>query len=470
MKVFNTLTRKKEEFKPLVAGKVSMYVCGPTVYNYIHIGNARSVIAFDTIRRYFEYRGYDVKYVSNFTDVDDKMINEARKEHTTVAELAERYIKAFMEDTEALNIQPATLHPRATHEIKEIIGFVQDLIDKGYAYEVDGDVYYRARKFPNYGQLSDQNIAELEEGASEHINEEEQNKKEDPIDFALWKAQKEDDEIAWNSPWGKGRPGWHIECSVMSTTYLGDTIDIHGGGQDLEFPHHENEIAQSEAKTGKKFVNYWMHNGFVTVGKKQEKMSKSLHNFVTVHDILKQIDPQVLRFYMSSVQYRRPINYSEDGLKQAETVLKRYQNTLRNLEARLQDKTDSLEDSILRDNLTQAKAEFIEAMDDDFNVQNALSVMYDLTSTLNTHLQEDKVDKPALKRAKKILIDWLEIFGVSFNENQAEDDTDIEKMITERDAARKNKDWAESDRLRDRLQARGIVIEDTPQGTRWHRA
>ncbi|QTQ40277.1 cysteine--tRNA ligase [Lactobacillus taiwanensis] len=470
MKVFNTLTRKKEEFKPLVAGKVSMYVCGPTVYNYIHIGNARSVIAFDTIRRYFEYRGYDVKYVSNFTDVDDKMINEARKEHTTVAELAERYIKAFMEDTEALNIQPATLHPRATHEIKEIIGFVQDLIDKGYAYEVDGDVYYRARKFPNYGQLSDQNIAELEEGASEHINEEEQNKKEDPIDFALWKAQKEDDEIAWNSPWGKGRPGWHIECSVMSTTYLGDTIDIHGGGQDLEFPHHENEIAQSEAKTGKKFVNYWMHNGFVTVGKKQEKMSKSLHNFVTVHDILKQIDPQVLRFYMSSVQYRRPINYSEDGLKQAETVLKRYQNTLRNLEARLQDKTDSLEDSILRDNLTQAKAEFIEAMDDDFNVQNALSVMYDLTSTLNTHLQEDKVDKPALKRAKKILIDWLKIFGVSFNENQAEDDTDIEKMITERDAARKNKDWAESDRLRDRLQARGIVIEDTPQGTRWHRA
>lgn len=470
MKVFNTLTRKKEEFKPLVAGKVSMYVCGPTVYNYIHIGNARSVIAFDTIRRYFEYRGYDVKYVSNFTDVDDKMINEARKEHTTVAELAERYIKAFMEDTEALNIQPATLHPRATHEIKEIIGFVQDLIDKGYAYEVDGDVYYRARKFLNYGQLSDQNIAELEEGASEHINEEEQNKKEDPIDFALWKAQKEDDEIAWNSPWGKGRPGWHIECSVMSTTYLGDTIDIHGGGQDLEFPHHENEIAQSEAKTGKKFVNYWMHNGFVTVGKKQEKMSKSLHNFVTVHDILKQIDPQVLRFYMSSVQYRRPINYSEDGLKQAETVLKRYQNTLRNLEARLQEKTDSLEDSILRDNLTQAKAEFIEAMDDDFNVQNALSVMYDLTSTLNTHLQEDKVDKPALKRAKKILIDWLEIFGVSFNENQAEDDTDIEKMITERDAARKNKDWAESDRLRDRLQARGIVIEDTPQGTRWHRA
>lgn len=470
MKVFNTLTRKKEEFKPLVAGKVSMYVCGPTVYNYIHIGNARSVIAFDTIRRYFEYRGYDVNYVSNFTDVDDKMINEARKEHTTVEKLAERYIKAFMEDTEALNIEPATLHPRATHEIKEIIDFVQDLIDKGFAYEVDGDVYYRARKFPNYGQLSDQNIAELEEGASEHINEEEQSKKEDPIDFALWKAQKEEDEIAWDSPWGKGRPGWHIECSVMSTKYLGDTIDIHGGGQDLEFPHHENEIAQSEAKTGKKFVNYWMHNGFVTVGKKQEKMSKSLHNFVTVHDILKQIDPQVLRFYMSSVQYRRPINYSEDGLKQAETVLKRYQNTLRNLDARLNDENETLEDNGLRDDLTQAKAEFIEAMDDDFNVQNALSIMYDLATTLNNHLQKEQVDKPALKRAKKLLIAWLEIFGVSFKEEQAENDDEIEKLIAQRDEARKNKNWAESDRLRDELQAKGIVIEDTPQGTRWHRA
>lgn len=470
MKVFNTLTRKKEEFKPLVAGKVSMYVCGPTVYNYIHIGNARSVIAFDTIRRYFEYRGYDVNYVSNFTDVDDKMINEARKEHTTVEKLAERYIKAFMEDTEALNIEPATLHPRATHEIKEIIDFVQDLIDKGFAYEVDGDVYYRARKFPNYGQLSDQNIAELEEGASEHINEEEQSKKEDPIDFALWKAQKEEDEIAWNSPWGKGRPGWHIECSVMSTKYLDDTIDIHGGGQDLEFPHHENEIAQSEAKTSKKFVNYWMHNGFVTVGKKQEKMSKSLHNFVTVHDILKQIDPQVLRFYMSSVQYRRPINYSEDGLKQAETVLKRYQNTLRNLDARLNDENETLEDNGLRDDLTQAKAEFIEAMDDDFNVQNALSIMYDLVTTLNNHLQKDQVDKPALKRAKKLLIAWLEIFGISFKEEQAENDDEIEKLIAQRDEARKNKDWAESDRLRAELQAKGIVIEDTPQGTRWHRA
>ena len=308
-----------------------MYVCGPTVYNYIHIGNARSSIAFDTIRRYFEYKGYKVKYVSNFTDVDDKMINEARAEGTTVPKLAEKFINAFLEDTTALNIEPATLHPRATHEIKDIINFVKTLIDKGYAYEVDGDVYYRARKFKHYGELSDQNIEQLEEGASEHINDEEQNRKEDPIDFALWKAQKEPDEIAWDSPWGKGRPGWHIECSVMSTKYLGDTIDIHGGGQDLEFPHHENEIAQSEAKTGKKFVNYWLHNGFVTVGKDQEKMSKSLHNFVTVHDILKEVDPQVLRFFMASVQYRRQINYSEENLKQAATILDRFKNTLTNI-------------------------------------------------------------------------------------------------------------------------------------------
>lgn len=310
VKVFNTLTRQKEDFKPITPGQINMYVCGPTVYNYIHIGNARSVIAFDTIRRYFEYKGYKVNYVSNFTDVDDKMINEAREEHTTVPKLADKYIRAYLEDTEALNIEKATLHPRATHEISEIIAFVEDLIKKGYAYEVDGDVYYRAKKFPNYGKLSDQNIEQLEEGASEHINDEEQKRKEDPIDFALWKAQKEEDEIAWDSPWGKGRPGWHIECSVMSTKYLGDTIDIHGGGQDLEFPHHENEIAQSEAKTGKKFVNYWLHNGFVTVGKKEEKMSKSLHNFVTVHDLIKTVDPQVLRFFMASVQYRRQINYS----------------------------------------------------------------------------------------------------------------------------------------------------------------
>lgn len=470
MKIYNTLTRQKEEFKPLVAGKVSMYVCGPTVYNYIHIGNARSVIAFDTIRRYLEYKGYDVNYVSNFTDVDDKMINEARAEKISVPELADKFIDAYLEDTKALNIKNADMHPRATHEIEDIITFVQDLIDKGYAYEVDGDVYYRAKKFKDYGQLSDKNIAQLEEGASEHISETEQNKKEDPIDFALWKAQKQEDEIAWNSPWGKGRPGWHIECSVMSTKYLGDTIDIHGGGQDLEFPHHENEIAQSEVKTGKKFVNYWMHNGFVTVGKKQEKMSKSLHNFVTVHDLLKKVDPQVLRFYMSSVQYRHPINYSEDGLTQAKTILDRYQTVLRNLDERLTDDTESEKSLEFSQTLNQVKENFEKEMDDDFNVQNALSVMYEFVTEINTHLQKDKVDKETLKQAQELLKQWLLIFGVVFTSVDDLDNEEISALINARNKARKNKDWAKSDELRDKLKEMGIVLEDTPQGTRWHRA
>ena len=471
MKIYNTLTRQKEDFKPLVAGKVSMYVCGPTVYNYIHIGNARSVIAFDTIRRYLEYKGYDVNYVSNFTDVDDKMINEARKEGITVPKLADKFIDAYLEDTKALNIKDADLHPRATYEIKDIINFVQDLIDKGYAYEVDGDVYCRAKKFKNYGQLSDKKIAQLEEGASEHISDTEQNKKEDPIDFALWKAQKQDDEIAWDSPWGKGRPGWHIECSVMSTKYLGDTIDIHGGGQDLEFPHHENEIAQSEVKTGKKFVNYWMHNGFVTVGKKQEKMSKSLHNFVTVHDLLKKVDPQVLRFYMSSVQYRHPINYSEDGLMQAKTILDRYQTVLRNIDERLTDETESEKSLEFSQTLNQVKENFEKEMDDDFNVQNALSVIYDFVTEINTHLRKDKVDKETLKKAQELLKQWLLIFGVEFTlVDDLDNEEEISTLVNARNEARKNKDWAKSDELRDKLKEMGIILEDTPQGTRRHRA
>lgn len=433
LKVYNTLTRKKEEFKPLVSGQISMYVCGPTVYNYIHIGNARSSIAFDTIRRYFEYKCYKVKYVSNFTDVDDKMINEARAEGTTVPKLAEKFINAFLEDTTALNIEPATLHPRATHEIKDIINFVKTLIDKGYAYEVDGDVYYRARKFKHYGELSDQNIEQLEEGASEHINDEEQNRKEDPIDFALWKAQKEPDEIAWDSPWGKGRPGWHIECSVMSTKYLGDTIDIHGGGQDLEFPHHENEIAQSEAKTGKKFVNYWLHNGFVTVGKDQEKMSKSLHNFVTVHDILKEVDPQVLRFFMASVQYRRQINYSEENLKQAATILDRFKNTLTNINYRLEDDTASEAAPDLAKAIEETEQKFVTAMDDDFNVQNALTAIYDLLPAVNANANSEKADKETLTLFEKKLAAWLLVFGVDTEklcaQNAGSNDDEIEELV-----------------------------------------
>lgn len=450
-----------------------MYVCGPTVYNYIHIGNARSSIAFDTIRRYFEYKGYKVKYVSNFTDVDDKMINEARAEGTTVPKLAEKFINAFLEDTTALNIEPATLHPRATHEIKDIINFVKTLIDKGYAYEVDGDVYYRARKFKHYGELSDQNIEQLEEGASEHINDEEQNRKEDPIDFALWKAQKEPDEIAWDSPWGKGRPGWHIECSVMSTKYLGDTIDIHGGGQDLEFPHHENEIAQSEAKTGKKFVNYWLHNGFVTVGKDQEKMSKSLHNFVTVHDILKEVDPQVLRFFMASVQYRRQINYSEENLKQAATILDRFKNTLTNINYRLEDDTASEAAPDLAKAIEETEQKFVTAMDDDFNVQNALTAIYDLLPAVNANANSEKADKETLTLFEKKLAAWLLVFGVDTEKlcakNAGSNDDEIEELVKKRDEARANKDWATSDKLRDQLKEMGITIQDTPQGTRWTR-
>ncbi|MFR0600336.1 cysteine--tRNA ligase [Lactobacillus equicursoris] len=473
MKVFNTLTRQKEEFKPLVPGQISMYVCGPTVYNYIHIGNARSAIAFDTIRRYFEYKGYQVKYVSNFTDVDDKMINEARAEGTTVPELAERYIKAFLEDTTALNIEPATLHPRATHEIPAIIDFVKTLIDKGYAYEVDGDVYYRAKKFANYGQLSDQNIDQLEEGASKHVNDEEQDRKEDPIDFALWKGQKAPDEIAWDSPWGKGRPGWHIECSVMSTKYLGDTFDIHGGGQDLEFPHHENEIAQSEAKTGQKFVNYWLHNGFVTVGKDEEKMSKSLHNFVTVHDILQKVDPQVLRFFMASVQYRSQINYSEENLEQAATILNRFKNTLEDVEGRLSDQTASQADPELTAALSKTKEAFEAAMDDDFNVQNALTAIYELLPVVNSNVNSAASDKEALKTFVKNLKAWLLVFGVDagrlVKSESSEDDSEIEALVAERTKARQEKNWARSDEIRDQLQAMGIVLKDTPQGTRWSR-
>ena len=473
VRVYNTLTRKKEEFKPLVPGHISMYVCGPTVYNYIHIGNARSAIAFDTIRRYFEYKGYDVKYVSNFTDVDDKMINEARAEKTTVPKLAEKFINAFLADTTALNIEPATLHPRATHEINDIIAFVKSLIDNGYAYEVDGDVYYRAKKFKHYGQLSDQNIEQLEEGASEHINDTEQSRKEDPIDFALWKAQKEPDEIAWDSPWGKGRPGWHIECSVMSTKYLGDTIDIHGGGQDLEFPHHENEIAQSEAKTGKKFVNYWLHNGFVTVGKDQEKMSKSLHNFVTVHDILREVDPQVLRFFMASVQYRRQINYSAENLAQAATILDRFKNTLTNINYRLADDTASEESAELAQAIMATNEKFEQAMDDDFNVQNALTAIYDLLPVVNANANAARADKQGLQKFKEKLASWLLVFGVDTNKlcvkNAGSNDDEIDALVKKRDEARANKDWATSDQIRDQLKEMGITIQDTPQGTRWTR-
>lgn len=466
--IYNTLTHKQEEFKPLTPGVVNMYVCGPTVYNYIHIGNARSAIAFDTVRRYLEFKGYKVNYVSNFTDVDDKMIKAAHEQGITVPQLADKYIKAFMEDTKAINIEPATMHPRATQNIPEIIEFIQGLIDKGYAYEKDGDVYYRARKFKDYGQLSGQSIDDLEVGASEHVSADEVNKKEDPIDFALWKAAKPG-EINWDSPWGKGRPGWHIECSVMSTKYLGKTIDIHGGGQDLEFPHHENEIAQSEAETGQKFVRYWMHNGFVTIGKDNEKMSKSLHNFITVHDIIKQVDPQVLRFFMATTQYRRPIQYSKDNLIDAKNNLDHIQTAFDNLTYRQKDAQEG-DDAEVAKKLAEFKKAYIEAMDDDINVQNGITVVYELVKYANIYAQQKTVKSDTLTAIKDLIVSLVSVFGVKLNSSNNElNDEHIQELIDERNEARKNKDFARSDQIRDDLKKQGIILEDTPQGTRFKR-
>lgn len=467
--LYNTLTRTKEEFKPLHPGIVNMYVCGPTVYNYIHIGNARSAIAFDTVRRYLEFKGYHVNYVSNFTDVDDKMIKAAAEQGITVPELAEKYINAYMEDTAAINIEPATMHPRATENISEIIQFVQGLIDKGYAYENAGDVYYRARKFKNYGQLSGQSLDDLEVGASEHISTDEVNKKEDPLDFALWKAAKPG-EISWQSPWGQGRPGWHIECSVMSTKYLGKTIDIHAGGQDLEFPHHENEIAQSEAENGQQFVRYWMHNGFVTIGKDNEKMSKSLHNFITVHDIIKEVDPQVLRFFMATTQYRRPIQYSQANLTDAQNNLDHIQTAYDNLTYRQQDAQPGSDPQVTTD-LAKFHERFITAMDDDINVQNGIAVVYELVKYANVYAQQETVAKEAIAALKQELATLLSIFGVKLVASDSQiNDEQIKHLIEERNQARQNKDFARSDQIRDDLKKQGIILEDTPQGTRYKKA
>lgn len=467
LKVYNTLTRQKEIFKSIKPGIINMYVCGPTVYNYIHIGNARSAIAFDTIRRYFEFRGYQVNYVSNFTDVDDKMIKAAREQGITVPQLADKFIAAFMADTRAVNIEPATKHPRATENIPEIIAFIEVLIDKGYAYESAGDVYYRARKFKHYGELSDQAIDELEVGASQHVDDQELDKKEDPIDFALWKAAKPN-EINWESPWGAGRPGWHIECSVMSTKYLGDTFDIHGGGQDLEFPHHENEIAQSEAKTGQKFANYWLHNGFVTVGDDNEKMSKSLGNFVTVHDIIKTLDPQILRFLMATTQYRRPIQYSQKNITDATNNLQHIQTTFTNLNYRLQNAAagDKNEDVLVE--VAQLRNRFVTAMDDDFNVQNAITVVYELVKLINVYIQGKHVLQHTLQVMATSLQELVGIFGIRLNDDNLNDDK-IEQLIEQRNDARRNKDFQLSDQIRDQLKQQGIILEDTPQGTRYRK-
>lgn len=466
LKIYNTLTRQKEEFTPLTPGVVNMYVCGPTVYNYIHIGNARSVVAFDTVRRYLEFKGYQVNYVSNFTDVDDKMIKAAAEQGITVPELAEKYIAAFMADTTALNVEPATLHPRATENIAGIIEVIEALIKQGYAYEAAGDVYYRARKFAHYGALSGQSLDALEVGASEHVSQDEVDKKEDPLDFALWKAAKPG-EIKWDSPWGAGRPGWHIECSVMSTKYLAKTIDIHAGGQDLTFPHHENEIAQIEPVTGQPFVRYWMHNGFVTIGKDNEKMSKSLHNFVTVHDLLQTVDPQVLRFFMATTQYRRPIQYSEEKLQDAANNLHHLQNTFGNLTYRLKD-AQAGEDAGVAAKTAEFKAAFTAAMDDDINVQNGIAVVYELAKYANVYTQQPTVVKDAVESLQTLLQDLVAVFGIKLAVATIADE-EIEALIEKRNQARQAKDFALSDQIRDDLKVQGIILEDTPQGTRYRK-
>ena len=467
IQILNTLSGQKEIFKPLEEGKVKMYVCGPTVYNYIHIGNARSAVAFDTIRRYFEYRGYQVDYVSNFTDVDDKIIKASHEMNLPVKEVTDKFIQAFYEDTDALNIKRATLNPRVMENMDDIIAFIQVLIDKGYAYTSQGDVYYRARKFKAYGQLSGQALDDLEQGASERVNNQDQGKKEDPLDFALWKAVKPG-EISWDSPFGPGRPGWHIECSVMSTKYLGDTIDIHGGGQDLEFPHHENEIAQSEAKTGQKFANYWMHNGFVTIGVDDEKMSKSLGNFVTVHDLLKEVDAQVLRFFMATTQYRHPIRYSQDNLDVAKTNLQKLITAVGNLRYRKNDAQIGDLDADVKAQMEKLLERFKEVMDDDFNTQNGIAVVYEMAKLLNVYAEKAQVNKATIDYLLAEFTKAALVFGIEFKEESLLDDK-IEALIEERNAARKAKNFARSDEIRDVLKAKGVILEDTPQGTRWKR-
>ncbi|HER1611050.1 cysteinyl-tRNA synthetase [Streptococcus pyogenes] len=445
IKIYDTMTRSLRKFVPLTENTVNMYVCGPTVYNYIHIGNARSAVAFDTIRRYFEYTGYQVNYISNFTDVDDKIIKAATQAGVSPKELSDRFIAAFIEDTKALGVKPATQNPRVMDYIAEIISFVESLIEKDFAYEADGDVYFRVEKSEHYAKLANKTLSELEVGASGRTDAETA-LKENPLDFALWKSAKAG-EVSWDSPWGFGRPGWHIECSVMATEILGDTIDIHGGGADLEFPHHTNEIAQSEAKTGKTFANYWMHNGFVTVD--NEKMSKSLGNFVTVHDMLQTVDGQVLRFFLATQQYRKPINFTEKAIHDAEINLKYLKNTLQ------QPLTETADEQELK----QFVIAFQDAMDDDFNTANGITVVFDMAKWINSGSYTEPV-KSAFEK-------MLAVFGIIFEEEVLE--VDIEALIAKRQEARANRDFAIADAIRDQLASQGIKLLDTKDGVRWLR-
>ncbi|MFP7737641.1 cysteine--tRNA ligase [Priestia aryabhattai] len=462
IKLYNTLTRQKETFVPLEENKVKMYVCGPTVYNYIHIGNARPAIVFDTVRRYLEFRGYDVEYVSNFTDVDDKLIKAAKELGEDVPTIANRFIDAYFEDTSALGCKHADVHPRVTENMDIIIEFIDELVKKGYAYESEGDVYYRTRKFEGYGKLSHQSIDELQSGARIEVGE----KKEDPLDFTLWKATK-DGEIAWDSPWGQGRPGWHIECSAMARKYLGDTIDIHAGGQDLAFPHHENEIAQSEALTGKSFAKYWLHNGYINID--NEKMSKSLGNFVLVHDIIKKHDPSLLRFFILSVHYRHPINYNEEILENTRKGFERLQTAYGNLTHRLEAATNLQEDtSEWFEKLKELRETFVKEMDDDFNTANAISVLFELAKQANLYLLEQTTSTGVIEAFIKEFKELGSAIGITFGEAELLDE-EIDQLIQDRIQARKDRNFQLADQIRDELKAKNIILEDTSQGTRWKR-
>ena len=461
MKIYNTLTRKKEEFVPIEEGKVRMYVCGPTVYNYFHIGNARPFVVFDTMRKYLEYRGYKVKFVQNFTDVDDKIINRAKEEGISASEVSEKYIAEYYKDAAALNIKKATVHPKVTETMDDIIHFVQDLIDKGYAYEVDGDVYYRTRKFEGYGKLSGKNIEDLIAGARIAVGE----KKEDPLDFALWKARKEDSEIAWESPWGMGRPGWHIECSAMAKKYLGSTIDIHAGGADLQFPHHENEIAQSEAHNGCCFAHYWMHNGYINVD--GTKMSKSLGNFKTVRDLLQVYDGETLRFLILNGHYRGPIDFCEDILIQSKNSLTRMRNAKSNLKHLIATGSGDMteKETAELESFDKYRQEFIAAMDDDLNTADAISAVFELITAINTAVK-DGASKEFAEKSLDTLMELATVLGLLQQdvEEEAEIDPEVQALIDERQEARKAKNFARADEIRDILKARGLILKDTPQG------
>ena len=471
VKVYNTLSRQLEEFVPIEPGKVRMYVCGPTVYNYIHIGNARAAVAFDTIRKYLEFRGYAVRYVSNFTDVDDKILRAARETGEEPRSLAERFIQAYHDDTGALNVAQADVHPTVTDNIDEIIAFNEALIERGYAYESGGDVYFKTREFESYGKLSGISVDELLAGASERLDEADSQLKEDPLDFALWKTAK-DGELSWDSPWGKGRPGWHIECSVMATRELGDTIDIHAGGQDLQFPHHENEIAQTEAKTGQSFANYWLHNGFVTMD--SEKMSKSLGNFKLLRDLLEHFDGQVLRFLLATAHYRKPINYLEAAIEEAQVNLQKIQTAYENAEYRLRSAVDVSgqlpDDRQVLDEWQVFLDSFNAHMDMDFQAQNGISDIYDMVRFLNRYMNQETVSGAVLDQLLADLKERLYIFGIEdLTSEQILLDEDIRDLIDEREQAREDKDYARADEIRDQLSEQGIILEDTAQGVRFKR-